>query len=125
MVADTVSYVHNNNYVPLADIQISAGKLTSHFYCIKNPAQCSSLIDYFGVSLDGQFNDNYIFFSSVVSYMMYFGLVPLIFHILVVFVLDTWCRFNLRLTNSLMIIHESLIGGGIIICAITYYTKND
>lgn len=36
---------------------------------------------------------------------MYFGLIPLIAHTVIVFLLDSCGKFNLRLTNSLMIIH--------------------
>lgn len=61
----------------------------------------------------------------VIKYLLYFGLIPLIAHTILVFVLDTFCKYNLRLTNSLMIIHESLIGAGIIIAGIAYNSNND
>ena len=61
----------------------------------------------------------------VIKYLLYFGLIPLIAHTILVFVLDTFCNYNLRLTNSLMIIHESLIGAGIIIAGIAYKSNND
>ncbi len=56
---------------------------------------------------------------------MLFGLMPLVAHTLVVFVLDSFCRFNLRLTNSLMIINEALTGAGIIIAGISLNSTND
>lgn len=54
---------------------------------------------------------------------MYFGLLPLMVHTVAVLALDTCCHFNLRLTNSLMIIHEALTGAGIIIAGITFYQQ--
>lgn len=56
---------------------------------------------------------------------MYFGLLPLIIHTVFVLFLDSCCKFNLRLSNSLMIIHEALIGAGIIIAGISYNLTND
>lgn len=55
---------------------------------------------------------------------MYFGLIPLIVHTIIVFVLDSCCNLNLRLTNSLMIIHEALIGAAIIIAGIFFNLTN-
>lgn len=56
---------------------------------------------------------------------MYFGLIPLIFHIVVVFFIDICCKHNLRLTNSLMIIHAALLGIAVIVAGIQFNTKND
>jgi len=56
--------------------------------------------------------------------MMYFGLIPLVAHIIIALVLDRCCKFNLRMTNSLMIGHVSLIEAGIIVCGILF-TLND
>jgi len=52
--------------------------------------------------------------------MMYFGLIPLVAHIIFVVILDLLKKFNLRVTNSLLLIHEALIGIGIIIMVIKY-----
>lgn len=52
--------------------------------------------------------------------MLLFGLLPLLAHTILVFFMDCCCHFNLRLTNSLMIIHECLIGAGIIIAIINF-----
>ena len=56
---------------------------------------------------------------------MYFGFIPLTIHIILVFILDTFWTFNLRLTNSLMITHQSIIGAAIILIGIFYNLKND
>jgi hypothetical protein len=56
---------------------------------------------------------------------MYFGLVPLVGHILIVMFLDLWCKFNLRLTNSLLIVHEALIGIGLIVNGFMFNQTND
>lgn len=70
--------------------------------------------------LEERFTDNYKSFTIVVRYLMFFGLFPLIVHTVTVFLLDSCGKFNLRLTNSLMIIHEALIGAGIIIAGISF-----
>ena len=56
---------------------------------------------------------------------MYFGLMPLIVHIVVVFFIDICCKHNLRLTNSLMIIHAALLGIAVIVAGIQFNSKND
>jgi hypothetical protein len=56
---------------------------------------------------------------------MYFGLLPLIVHIIVVFFIDVCCKHNLRLTNSLMIIHAALLGIAVIVAGIQFNSKND
>lgn len=56
---------------------------------------------------------------------MYFGLVPLVGHILIVMLLDLLCKFNLRLTNSLLIVHEALIGIGLIVNGFLFNETND
>ena len=55
---------------------------------------------------------------------MYFGYLPLSIHMILVFLLDMFCKFNLRLTNSLMIIHQSLLGTAIIVLGIIFNLKN-
>ena len=51
---------------------------------------------------------------------MYFGLIPLVAHILTVMIIDLSKKINLRLTNSLLIVHEALIGIGIIVNGILF-----
>lgn len=56
---------------------------------------------------------------------MYYALIPLIIHIIIVLILDSCFKFNLRLTNSLMVVHVALVGAGIIVCGIIYNLTND
>lgn len=75
-------------------------------YCIANLTQCRALVEELGKQdLQESFSDNYNTFFVLVQYLMFFGLLPLIIHTVVVFLLDSCGKFNLRLTNSLMIIH--------------------
>lgn len=46
---------------------------------------------------------------------MNFGLLPLVVHILVVLLADLVFKFNLRLTNSLLVVHQALTGIGLIV----------
>jgi hypothetical protein len=99
--------------------------LLFNYYCISSVAQCRQLIDGFGHDPQEAFTANYQTFTVAIQYLMYFGLLPLIAHTVVVFLLDSCGKLNLRLTNSLMIIHEALIGAGIIIAGIAFNTQND
>lgn len=56
---------------------------------------------------------------------MYYGLIPLVGHILIVMFLDLWFKFNLRLTNSLLIVHEALVGIGLIVNGFEFNEQND
>lgn len=119
---DTPSFMVNQQWLPLATVEMASNQsLISNFYCINNLQQCRQLVSSFGHDLQSSFSDNYSTFSVVVQYLMYFGLLPLMVHTVVVLTLDCFCHFNLRLTNSLMIIHEALTGAGIIISGIAFY----
>lgn len=56
---------------------------------------------------------------------MYFGIIPLIIHVIVVFFIDIFCKHNLRITNSLMIIHAALLGIAVIVAGIQFNSRND
>jgi hypothetical protein len=96
------------------------GSLIPEYYCLKNTQSCSQLTAYFNQDITHTFSDNYNSFKKATTYMMYFGLIPLVTHIIVAMLLDYCCKFNLRMTNSLMIGHLSLIEAGIIVCGILF-----
>ena len=56
---------------------------------------------------------------------MYFGLLPLLIHVLIVTIMDIFCKYNLRLMNSLMIVHQAIAGIGLIINGIMFDSEND
>jgi hypothetical protein len=124
--ADTISFTPNQQMAPLSSITMSSNQtLVFTYYCLSSIPECKSLTSYFAHNIQDAFTDNYHTFSVVVQYLMMFGLLPLIVHTIAVLFLDSCCKFNLRLTNSLMIIHEALLGAGIIIAGITFNLQND
>jgi hypothetical protein len=71
-----------------------------------------------------QYHDGYVGFEAASRYLMYFGLIPLLGHIVIVMMLDLCRKYNLRLTNSLLVAHEALIGIGIILTGYFYDHNN-
>ena len=73
------------------------------------------LLNGIGASLSTKYRENYIEYRSASTYLFYFGLMPLLVHVVILFFFDLCSKHNLRLTNSLLMIHEVLIGIGIIV----------
>lgn len=115
----------NTSRTPLSQISIINGTLSLEYYCILNVSACEAALSFFGSSLEDVYNINYIKFHAVGVYLMNYGLIPLVIHIIVVLLLDLCFKFNLRLTNSLLVIHEGLIGIGLIFNGFTFNEQND
>ena len=79
--------------------------MTSNANCFKGNDLCLNLLRTLGPSLLMRYHDNYVTFKEVCSYLLYFGLVPLMLHIILVMVLDLCHKNKMRLTSSLLIIH--------------------
>ena len=79
--------------------------MTSNAHCFQTNDICLNLLHTLGPSLLMRYHDNYVTFKEVCSYLLYFGLVPLMLHIIFVMVLDLCHKNKMRLTSSLLIIH--------------------
>ena len=68
-----------------------------------------------GGSLSTNYRENYIEYKSASTYLFYFGLMPLLVHVITLFFIDLCSKHNIGLANSLLMIHEVMIGIGIIV----------
>lgn len=43
------------------------------------------------------------------KYLIYFSLVPMIIHVLLMLILDEWGKTNIRVANNILVLHVSLV----------------